>query len=144
MISIRKLRHWKTADSGVLREMDTKCFPKDLTFWNDEDTRWWIVYVDGVPAAYAGARISARTGDGKQVKVVKFTRCGVLPEFRGRGFQADLIKARLSWAKRVKAEIVKTYTHKDNKHSMNNLLAAGFKSRKRGRSDYIDFRKDLR
>lgn len=131
-VSVRKLRHWKEADAGWFRDLDNQCFPKDTSFYNTEDYHWWVVYEGDNPVAYAGAMVKSRTGDDKQIVRVDFTRCGVLPGHRGRGYQTRLIRARIAWCRRVKARRIETYTSLDNTQSRNNLLAAGFRSRRRG------------
>lgn len=125
--SIRKLRRWKEADAGWFREMDNRCFPVDTSFSNDETYHWWVIRDEkGTPMAYAALRIDNSGW-------AHFTRCGVLPEFRGQGLQDRLIKARVAWCrKNPRVRIIKTYTSLDNVASMNNLLDAGFTRRKSG------------
>lgn len=140
-VRIKKLRKWKDADAGWMRELDNACFPTDTSFYNDEDYHWWVVYIDKVPVAYAAARVHSRSGDDKRIVCIKFSRCGVLPEYRGHGFQRALIAARVSWAKRVRASRIETYTSLDNQHSKNNLIAEGFRYRRRGQ--WFRYRLDL-
>jgi len=54
---------------------------------------------------------------------------GVLPEARGRGIQRLLIQARLKYAMANRADLpVHSYTIPMNSHSINNLIAEGFRS----------------
>lgn len=127
----QKLRRWKQADSGPLRDMDAVCFPTDTSFWNDERYHWWIVG----NAAYAGLRI--------EKDVAHFTRAGVMPDYRGQGLQKVLIKARLAWCKRRGIKTVKTYTSFDNTASIASLKACGFIGRKSRDGKWIRFTKEL-
>lgn len=136
-MSIRKLRHWKQADAGWFREMDNICFPTDISFYNTQNYHWWVIRDGNKPVAYAALRVEKK-GDHR---IAHFTRCGVLPEARGRGYQAKLIQARLSWCRRQNIRLVKTYTSHDNVKSANNLRAAGFRSRRT--KGWLKFRKEL-
>lgn len=133
-ITCQKLRRWKQADVGWFRDMDYRCFPTDTPFWNDKTYHWWVVYEGTVPVAYAALSTEPNS-------VVRFTRCGVLPEHRGRGYQRILIKARITWCRRNGIKLIKTYTDPVNTKSTQNLKAAGFRSRRSGK--WINFRKDL-
>ena len=140
-ITIRKLGHWKQMDQGIFRDLDNACFPADSSFDNTEDYHWWVLCVGTQPVAYAGMKVAAWNGDASKVVRVQFTRCGVLPEYRGQGFQMRLIKRRLTWCRRAGVRRVETYTTLDNPQSRKHLLAAGFKSRKQG--EFFRYRMDL-
>ena len=144
----KKLRRWKQADSGPLRDMDAVCFPTDTSFWNDERYHWWRIGDE----AYAGLRIEKekvrveRRGEKpeiKEVEIARFTRAGVMPEARGKGLQKVLIQARLTWCKRRGIKVVKTYTSIDNHASRASLLACGFQSRKSRDGKWYRYTKDL-
>lgn len=130
-MKVQKLRRWKQADSGPLRDMDAVCFPTDTSFWNDERYHWWRIG----NAAYAGLRV--------ENGIAHFTRAGVMPEYRGQGLQKVLIKARLAWCKRKGIKTVKTYTSADNAASAASLVACGFRSRKSNDGKWIRFTKEL-
>lgn len=130
-MKVQKLRRWKQADSGPLRDMDAVCFPTDTSFWNDERYHWWRI--DGM--AYAGLRVEGTTAH--------FTRAGVMPDYRGQGLQKLLIKARLAWCKRRGIKVVKTYTSHDNTASIASLKACGFRGRKSNDGKWIRFTKEL-
>ncbi|MCC6425630.1 MAG: GNAT family N-acetyltransferase [Phycisphaerales bacterium] len=141
MTTIQKLARWKQADEGWFRDLDNACFPKDSSFLNDEDYRWWVLYEGRTPVAYAGLKVVAWNGDQSRIKRVKFTRCGVLPEHRGKGYQQRLIRRRLAWCRRAGVSRVETYTSLDNAVSGSNLLRAGFTRRKKG--DWYTYRLEL-
>jgi GNAT superfamily N-acetyltransferase len=144
----RKLRRWKQADSGPLREMDAACFPTDTSFWNDDRYHWWRIG----NKAYAGLRIekekvrSEKRGEDPkiiEVEIARFTRCGVMPDARGQGLQKVLIQARLVWCKRRGIKVVKTYTSTDNHASAASLVACGFRKRKSRDGKWFYFQKEL-
>lgn len=130
---VQKLRRWKQADSGPLRDMDAACFPTDTSFWNDERYHWWRIG----DVAYAGLRVDKKTN------TAHFTRAGVMPEARGQGLQKVLIKARLTWCKRAGVRTVKTYTSIDNHASIASLKACGFSARRSKDGKWIRFTKEL-
>ncbi|MGJ7506779.1 GNAT family N-acetyltransferase [Variovorax sp. GT1P44] len=82
---------------------------------------WWLAYDENnEPVAFAGMRASLSEDDGAYL-----SRCGVLPGHRGRGLQRRLLRARLSYARRLEAKVVITTTY-CNPRSGNNLIKAGF------------------
>jgi GNAT superfamily N-acetyltransferase len=136
--STRKLRRWKEADAGWFRELDNTCFPTDISFYNTANYHWWVIRDStGSPVAYAGLRIENCLSG----RIAHFTRCGVLPGSRGRGFQRTLIEARLRWCAKTGIQTVKTYTSHDNTQSAANLKACGFRCRRT--KGWLRFRKDL-
>jgi GNAT superfamily N-acetyltransferase len=138
-VTVRKLRHWKWMDRGVFRDLDNACFPVDESFKNDDTYHWWVVFIGKTPVAYAG--MAVEKSKGKQIVSVKFTRCGVLPDYRGHGFQRRLIAARISWCRRRGVKEIKTYCALHNTQSKANLITHGFSCR-RG-SEWFTFRKVL-
>lgn len=106
------------ATIAALDRVDRKCFP-GLRAYNKRDrySRTWVVEHRGEVVAFA---CSQDFGDG----IVYLSRCGVLPEFRGRGLQRKLIRARVLAARFAS---VYTYTVIGNVHSANNLIACGFR-----------------
>ncbi len=138
-VKVRKLRRWKHADAGPLRDMDARCFPTDTSFWNDQRYHWWVASVQDkrtfnsrTHAAYAGLKID-KNG------VAHLTRCGVLPEFRGMGLQRRLLESRIRWCYRRGVKVIKTYTSHDNAPSIRNLKECGFKSRRSRDGKWIRF-----
>lgn len=137
---ITKLRHWKDADAGWLRDLDTICFPApDRSFANGPDYHWWVAYEGGKPVAYAGLYVQTKGLE------AHFERCGVIPSARGKGLQRALIKARLAWCRRRGLLVAKTYTtgpsHADgaNSFSIGNLRACGFQARTVGGGKWVRF-----
>jgi RimJ/RimL family protein N-acetyltransferase len=109
---------------AIVLEMDRRCFPTDGAVEPDDDCYWWIVWDGGKPVAFAGMRpcqIASNEG------LASFTRCGVIKEYRGRGIQKLLIKARVRKAKRLGLKQVVTYVKKWNLASANSLIGCGFK-----------------
>lgn len=123
-LSTKKLAHWKHADQGWVRDLDNACFPSpDLSFENNDEYHWWVVFSGREAVGYAAVRV-------RKGRMSEFTRCGVLPEHRGKGIQRLLIKARLTWCKRRGIKKVRTYAAPENQHSNANLIAAGFRARR--------------
>jgi GNAT superfamily N-acetyltransferase len=109
-----------TKKKDLLLELQLRCFPGDTA---EDPARgyWWIVYQDGLPAAFAGIRDVKRQPD-----YGFFNRAGVLPAHRGRGLHHRLIEARVRKARSVGWKYVVTTTY-DNNRSANNLIEHGFR-----------------
>lgn len=97
------------------------------------DTDWWALEMLGfvfsssdLPVwelvGYAGGRVIPETG------AYYLSRAMVLPEYRGRGLQKRLIRARVAHARRLGCPRVVTYTNPVNVASNNSLIACGFKT----------------
>lgn len=151
-MKVSKLRHWKQADQGWVRDMDNACFPTDESFSNSKNYHWWVVYqlsaemTKGVKGRFKRPYTKAAAVGYAAIYiddngVCHFTRCGVLPQHRGKGVQKMLIKARLKWCKKTGIQTVRTYTDKTNPHSERNLLDAGFR-RRRG-DKWVYFTKEI-
>jgi GNAT superfamily N-acetyltransferase len=111
----RGLRH------GLVLIADRMCFPPPDETTEVEGAEWWGAWDYTRLAAYAAAvRLP------KEPDVVYLRRCGVLPDYRGRGLQRQLITARVRWARRVGAREVVTDTHPNNVPSAKTLVRAGF------------------
>jgi GNAT superfamily N-acetyltransferase len=78
----------------------------------------WIVEVDGTPA---GVAISCADGG-----VALLSGAGVLPPFRGRGLQAELVRARLGWAASAGCDVAASTTEPATA-SHRTLEACGFR-----------------
>lgn len=102
--------------------MDKVCFPADAR--PDPDALWWLAFQGEDPIGYAGMDLVQRP-DGL---VGYMTRCGVLPEARGRGVQKRLLTARIRYAHRMACSRVVTYTVASNPASINSLIHRGFKA----------------
>lgn len=104
-----------------IHEMMETCFPGEPLLSVDHTSDWWLAYVDDEIAGYASlTRSRTREYAGY------LSHCGVLPAFRGQGFQRKLIRARIGQAKRYGWDTVVTDTT-DNPFSANNLIVCGFK-----------------
>jgi GNAT superfamily N-acetyltransferase len=131
-----KARDWRVADRSWFRKLDEQCFPIDDPFMNGPRYHWWILRDGrGKKVGYAGLVV---TGDTAQ-----FTRCGILPEHRGRNLQRVLLKSRLRWCRRQRLRVVTTYTMPDNVPSQRNLELEGFSSRRSPDRKYILHRLEL-
>lgn len=111
----------KTRNTEVIARLDNKIFGKEYEE-EPEGKHWWLAYVDGRIAGYAGLRIY-REGS---KKVGYLCRAGVLKEFRGQGIQKALIKVRDQEARRHKVDICITYVANWNHASANNLIRCGY------------------
>lgn len=103
----------------LLNQLDRACFPADELC--DKDGDWWIVYDGKTPVGYAGLKPSNRI-----VAAGYLCRVGVLPDHRGCGLQARLIRARLRAARKKGWHTVYSDTY-NNLPSANNLIRAGFR-----------------
>jgi GNAT superfamily N-acetyltransferase len=95
---------------------------QDLTkVWiSFSQTLWFVIYVDGEWAGYGGLNLVHKSG------VAYLGPSFVKPEFRGRGFQRQLLEAREEYAKNNAIWLLTTSTEDDNIYSINNLLACGY------------------
>ena len=85
-----------------------------------DGAHWWVAYDGDVPVAYAGVKLL-------EGNLAFLCRAGVLPAWRGKGLQAKLIRARVSWVKKQGMTRAVTYTVLENPPSSNNLIKCGFK-----------------
>ena len=108
------------ASSRDLAWLDAECFPEDSPE-PKAGADWWVVRLAGVgPVAFAGVRYWPSDDCGY------LCRAGVVPDHRGHGLQARLIRARLRHATKEGWSACYTYTSPENIHSANNLIRAGF------------------
>ncbi len=84
----------------------------------------WYVRKEGREECCPGY---ATSYDSEQLGWSYLNSCGVRPTDRGQGLQKRLIRVRLRHAK-AKGLTSLTYTLADNCHSINNLIACGFKA----------------
>lgn len=107
-------------DGRWLRWMDAICFPEHEPF-QFEGSHWYILEYDGRYVGYAGWRnINPEVGE--------LCRAGVLPEYRGMGFQQHMIKFRERIMKYEDVALSLCTVYNTNHHSMNNLIACGYKA----------------
>ena len=112
------MRLYPTTDYQAIASMDSVLFPGDVPIEGWEDITWWIGIEDGTPVCYCGVR--------EYADYAYLNRAGVLPKFRGRGYQKRMIKTRLKWAKERGLSSISD-TSSWNIRSSNNLIKAGFK-----------------
>ena len=96
------------------------------TFPHDREPAWsagaWWLAFDGEDAvAFAGVQPSKQFSDCGYL-----VRAGVLPAWRGRGLQRDLIRVRERYARRQGWAWLITATH-HNLPSANSLIACGYR-----------------
>lgn len=113
MVSVRK-----TYDVGLVKLLQKEILPDDY-FNHQEENQYWIAYYGEEVAGFCVAKNIKRG-------IVFLSLSGVLPEFRGKGIQTRMIKVRLWWARKIKANYAITYTMKDNFASSNNLIKCDF------------------
>lgn len=95
-------------------------FKDEMPIVDTSDGRWWIAYRGTVPSAYLGMIASTHYPNAGY-----FKRVGVLPEHRGNGLQARLMRAMERAARRSGLDlIVSDTTH--NVPSANNFVRSGW------------------
>ena len=113
------IRRARKSDYFSIIALQAVCLPHDDPL--DPDTGvWWVVDGGSGLAAFAALHPSQQWGDTQYL-----SRAGVAPEFRGKGLQRDLIRVRLRYARRLRANWCVSDTS-DNPASANNLIACGF------------------
>jgi GNAT superfamily N-acetyltransferase len=104
----------------TIQAMRKECFPWEDSY-NEWHGDWWIIY-DPMPVAFAGLQPSVRTEGAGYLNLA-----GVLPHARGKGYQRKLIRVREREARKKGWVLLLTDTRPNNAHSMNNLIACGFR-----------------
>lgn len=127
--------------------LDARLFPEDVPY-RERDAQWWVVETGDSRSrrviGYAAARIF-----GTRPATCYLTRVGVAVRHRGHGLQRRLIRARERWAASRGCTEVVTYVSSDNVHSLNSLIACGYRACLPGEAGYDDMngfltvRKDL-
>lgn len=79
----------------------------------------WVVLDGDTVAAYA-------TAFETEAGVLSLRGCQVAKKYRGKGLQARLLGVRLRWARRHGLRVARTYVAVDNRHSLCNVVRAGF------------------
>jgi len=109
---------------NLIRSMDEICFPDDaVPFIGLRKHLCWVAKINEDNIGYASGY--------KQRNYFYLSRGGVLPEYRGKNIQIDLIKKRIEHAQFSRLDGVITYTSIDNIPSIKNLVSCGF-------SEWID------
>lgn len=108
----------KSTDLFNFRRLHKRCFPSD-EFDFDDNTHFWIVY-DGLKSI---GFCALKTLDSE---IVFFSRAGVEQKYKNKGLHKEMIKRRVSWAKRNGYKVAITYVKYDNPLSLRNLIKCGF------------------
>lgn len=107
-------------DLCLIGALDRACFPHDEPY-DIQSAHWWVMRKNGTVAGYCGAKIIP------SADAVYMCRAGILPQFRGRGYQQRLIEARVRWGRGAGVGMMITDTAPHNVASINNLISAGFR-----------------
>lgn len=86
--------------------------------WEPADV-WWAGYEGSTPVCFAAATMVRGS--------VYLLRAGVEPSYRGHGYQARLIRARVAWGRTEGAQYAWACTSPENAASMRSLMRCGFK-----------------
>lgn len=119
------LRRVDATDPAIwarITSMDAKCFDKhDAPALGTNDGTWWIA-IDRATKQDAGYCVI------KEMKVETgyISRVGVLPRFRGRGLQKQMMRKALDYA-RTAGWIVVVSDTANNTPSANSFIALGFR-----------------
>jgi GNAT superfamily N-acetyltransferase len=103
----------------VLRELQEP-FKSTMPIVDTTDGRWWIAYRGRVPVAYLGMIASTHYPNAGY-----FKRVGVLPEHRGQGLQARLMRVMERAARQSGLDLLVSDTT-DNVPSANNFVRSGW------------------
>lgn len=104
----------------LVNRLQKETLPYD-TLYNCREGWWWVAYENNRPCGFAGLVCSSRWTDCGYL-----CRSGVIREFRGRGLQKRLIRAREKMARRVGFNWLITDTT-DNPPSSNSLIALQYR-----------------
>jgi GNAT superfamily N-acetyltransferase len=131
----------RTTNMALIKELDAQLFGTEVLPPREKNHVWWVAYVDGEVAGYAGLGIYKGENYGF------LHRAGVLKGFRGKGLQRRFIKVREKEARAQGLKVMLTYTANWNLKSANNLIGSGYKLYRPenpfGCTDSLYFWKDL-
>lgn len=109
------MKLYQTTDYQRVARMDSICFDGDYPVTDWDQCTWWIGIEKGTDACYCAI---------KEINGFFYlNRAGVMPDFRGRGYQRKMLDKRLKFAG---DRVVITDTVASNTASNNNLIRAGF------------------
>ena len=138
MLKFRRARLDSALDRERLLRLQYQLFPSDVIkdfYEGTEAPEWWLVLHDDEAVAFASMGYEK---EGESI----LSRCGVVEEFRGRGIQRRLIRARIKRAITRGVKAITTYTARWNKHSSENLASLGF-VKVRTKGGFHDWRLEL-
>lgn len=119
-IRIRKVDGQK--HERVLLDLHDEAFGDSAPQLDPSYGHYWIAYDYDKPAGFAWLVQSTLAANIGYLK-----RSGVLPQYRGKGLQLRLLKAREQYAKRLGWAACISDTAFHNIHSSNNLIRAGYR-----------------
>jgi GNAT superfamily N-acetyltransferase len=108
-------------DAALIAQMDVVCFPIDTpaTF---AGAHWSIGWDGEKPAAYCAWKMVEH-----DQPVGLHYRGGVMPDWRGRGLQRQMLRLREAEMREQGLRKAVTYTDADGAASMRNLIAEGYR-----------------
>jgi len=110
----------------TIHRMHRECFPDREVWWPGPDgTAWFIVFDGAEPAAFCALSPGPLPATGAHT--CWMSRAGVLPRWRGDGLQSRMIAHRETVALAHGWTTVVTNVNRDNPHSMNNFIDAGYR-----------------
>ncbi|MCK1742197.1 GNAT family N-acetyltransferase [Bradyrhizobium sp. 139] len=121
MFRIREVDGFDQAE--ILTELHHAAFEDSADLVDFADGWWWVAFNERVPYSPAGfIGMKAETDC-----TAYFIRVGVDPDYRGHGLQRRLMRAMHIKARKLCFWNIITDT-RDNPHSANNLIAAGYRT----------------
>jgi GNAT superfamily N-acetyltransferase len=108
-------------DAALIAQMDVVCFPID-TPAEFAGAHWFIGWDGEKPAAYCAWKIVEH-----DAPVGFHYRGGVMPDWRGRGLQRQMLRLREAEMREQGLRKAVTYTDADGAASMRNLIAEGYR-----------------
>lgn len=108
-------------DAALIAQMDVVCFPID-TPAEFAGANWFIGWHGERPAAYCAWKIVDH-----DEPVGFHYRAGVMPDWRGRGLQREMLRLREAEMREQGIARAVTYTDADGVASMRNLIAGGYR-----------------
>jgi len=115
-------RATSSPDLSDIVDLEQECFPLDEHISVKEPgTVWWLIRDEHKkPVAYCGVKYM------KVDNAFYFHRAGVTPSARRKGLHKRMIRTRIAYVKKEKANGAMTYTSHTNITSANNLIKCGF------------------
>lgn len=114
------MKLYETTDYQRIAALDSQCFRPCYPVVDWEDCTWWIGVEKGVDVCFCAVK--------PYEEMAYLTRAGVMPNYRGKGFQFRMVKKRLEWIKKEGIPLAVTDVVYWNTASHNNLIKAGFKT----------------
>jgi GNAT superfamily N-acetyltransferase len=108
-------------DAALIAQMDVVCFPID-TPAEFAGANWFIGWDGDQPAAYCAWKVVDH-----DEPVGFHYRGGVMPDWRGRGLQREMLRLREAGMREQGIAKAVTYTDADGAASMRNLIAEGYR-----------------